>query len=345
MDNYQNILVVRTDRIGDVILTTPSFEALRKTYPQAKISVLVAPETAEIVEGNPNIDEVIIDDKKKAHKGWKIFKLVSLLREKKFDLAVIFHTKNRTNLLCFLAGIPHRLGYRNNKLGFLLTKPVKDVRAEGKKHEVEYCLELLKHVGVIDADASRLFMPIRRESEEWALNFLRTCHAENSKPLICVHPAASCISKRWPAKKFAELINLLVPKYKAAIILIGGLDAEVIVREIMKDIHAPVVDAVGKTSVSQLASLLKKSHLLISNDSGPVHVAAAVGTSVVSIFGRNQAGLSPQRWRPLGKNDIVLHKEVGCSICLAHRCDIEFKCLEAITPPEALEAVDAIFKL
>ena len=347
MKDYQNILIVRTDRIGDVVLTTPAITALREAYLGIKISVLVAPQTRDIVEGNPCLDEVIIDDRKGRHRGFFGFlKLALTLRKKKFDLAIIFHTKKRTNLLCFLAGIPHRVGYRNNKFGFLLTEKIKDARPEGTKHETEYCLNILRHIGMdIKTNTIKLHMPIKKESEDWAERlFAEVTEGSllNSDYVITIHPGASCISKRWPAKRFAELIDQLKEKYSAKIILIGGADNKKIAEEIKFMIKNPIIDLTDQTSVSELASLFKRCHLLISNDSGPVHVAVAVGTPVISIFGRNQAGLSPVRWRPLGEKDIVLHKEVGCEVCLAHNCMIGFECLEAITTNDVLEGVTSL---
>ena len=343
MTSYKNILVVRSDRVGDVVLTTPALAALREAFPQATISVLATSQTREIVEGNPHINEVIVDDRKGAQKGFGgFFHLVGLLRKKNFDLAVIFHTKKRTNLLCFLAGIPTRLGYRNNKFGFLLTKGVKDIRMEGNKHEAEYCLELLKHIGV-ESNNLKLHVSLKRKSEDWARQFIKDNNISDSNILIAVHPGASCISKRWPARRFAEVIDAIqFPVVK--IILVGTADNEKIAKEIRAAVQAPIIDLTGLTSIGQLASLLKRCRLLISNDSGPVHIAAAMGTPVISIFGRNQAGLSPRRWGPLGQNDVILHKEVGCEICLAHNCMIDFECLKAIKTQDVLDATKAILK-
>lgn len=338
MPDYKNILIVRTDRIGDVVLTTPSIRALRLAYPQAHLAVMVTPQTRDLVEGNPDLSEVLVYDRKGQDGGLGGFwRFVFGLRRRKFDLAVIFHTKKRTNLICFLAGIPHRLGYKNDKFGFLLTKPVIDKRPEGKKHEAEYCLDLLKHVGVQSGDL-KLSVPLKKESERWAEEFLKTNNIIGACEIIAIHPDASCISKRWPIGKFIELIKSLLKRGNARIILIGGTEAEPITRNIQSALSGPVIDVAGKISLSQLASLLKRCRLLISNDSGPVHVAAAVGTPVVSIFGRNQAGLSPARWRPLGPRDVVIHKEVGCEICLAHNCNIHFECLEAVSPKDVLDA-------
>ena len=230
---------------------------------------------------------------------------------------------------------------KNNKFGFLLTAQVKDTRPRGDKHEAEYCLDLVRHLGV-DARDLTLSISIKQTHEDWVQQFLNDSGVAASGQLIAVHPGASCISKRWPAKNFAALMNAVTEKYPFNIVLIGNSSNRFIADEIKQAVPRPVIDAVGKTSVGQLASLLKRCALLVSNDSGPVHVASAVGTPVISIFGRNQAGLSPARWRPLGKDAMVFHKEVGCGVCLAHNCAIGFLCLEKITPGEVMEAVTAL---
>lgn len=344
MKNYQNILVVRTDRIGDVVLTTPLLAALRQAYPKARLSILISPQTRDIVEGNPYLDEIIVDDRKGPHKGLGFFYLAGKLKRRRFDLAIILHTKRRTNLLCFFTGIPHRIGYKNNKFGFLLTHRLEDTRPKGTKHEAEYCLDVLRHLGAMvpPADSSQLLMPARKDCEEWAERFLKENSIGITDILIAIHPGASCISKRWPASKFVQLIEMIQDRPGVKIVLVGGVETKKISEEIHSQLKQPVMDVTGKISLGELAGLLKRCRLLISNDSGPVHVAVAVGAPVISIFGRNQAGLSPNRWRPLGPGDIVLHKEVGCEICLAHNCVIGFECLEAISPKEVFEACQTI---
>ena len=375
-------MIVRTDRVGDVVLTTPVISALRENYSEARLSIMVAPETKEIVEGNPYLDAVIVFDRKKAHKNFgRLLKFILSLREKKFDCAIILHTKKITNLICFLAGIPRRAGYRNEKFGFLLTDGIKDTRAEGTKHEAEYSLDVLRHLGLSFPNAtktfggdnlgisSKIFLPIKAEAERWVEEFLRENKLTGSDHLIAVHPDASCISKRWPPKNFAELINKIQKKYPVKILMIGteasrGIVSEIISlvqdvsschseehsdeesqrEEILRFAQNDIIDLSGKTSISQLISLLKRCQLLISNDSGPVHLASGVGIPVISIFGRNQAGLSPVRWSPLSEKSVVFHKDVGCQICLAHNCDINFKCLEAVHPQEVFEAFDSLLR-
>ena len=340
---YKNILIVRTDRIGDVVLTTPAIQALRETFPSAKISILVTPQTKSIVEGNPYLDEVIVYDAKSKDKGFFGFwYFVFKLMKKHFDLAINYHLKNRTNALIFHACIPCRVGFENKKMGFYLNRTISDLRVEGIKHESEYCLDLLKDLGIDTAKRYLLCVSVQQDSEQWIKQLFQEHNISLEDRVVAVHPGASCISKRWPPKRFSEVIEQISLKYKAKIILIGSGDNRLIAREVLIGTRAPVIDLTGKTSVSHLISLLKRCCLLISNDSGPVHLAAGVGTPVVSIFGRNQPGLSVMRWRPLGHKDISLHRSVGCKQCLAHNCQIGFRCLDAIKAEDVVDAADRI---
>ena len=336
---YKRILITRTDRIGDVILSTPTIKAVRDFYPNAYIAVMVRPYTKDIVEGNPNVDELIVYDKYGAHRSfWNSIKFANSLKRKEFDLAIILHPTNRVNLITFAAGIPQRVGY-NRKCGFLLTKKIKHEKQLGRKHELEYSLDVIRNLGIQPKDKS-LFMPIKQESERYIDEIFKGNNLTVQEKTVVLHPGASCPSKRWPAERFAELANRLIEKHNFKIVVVSSKSDLKIANSVIKDIRYPVINLSGKTTISQLASLLKRCKLFISNDSGPVHISSAVGTPVISIFGRNQAGLSPIRWGPIGKNDKILHKEVGCLECLAHNCKKGFLCLKAISVDEVIEAVD-----
>ena len=341
--NFKRILIVRTDRIGDVILSTPVIKALRDNYPHAYIAMMVSPYAKDIVEGNPYLDQVIIYDKEGKHKSWpRSIKFSQRLKKKKFDLAVILHPINRVHLIIFFAGIPRRIGY-NKKIGFLLTDKIKHTKQLGQKHELEYNLDLIRHLG-IEAEDKNLFMPIRLESEKWADALFKQEGIKEKDLLLTIHPGASCPSKIWPNDRFAEVADKLIEKYGFKALIVAGPKDIALAKSLIKHMHHAAIDLSGKTSVSQLASLLKRSRLFISNDSGPVHIASAVGVPVVSIFGRTQKGLSPKRWGPVGIKNKVLHKEVGCIECLAHNCIKEFACLKAITVDDCLKAADLIMK-
>jgi len=300
-----NILIVRTDRIGDVVLTTPVFKALRKAYPAARICVLVSPATADLVRGNPYIDEVLIDDRHGIHRGpIGVLRLAREIRRRNFDTAFIFHTKRRTNGTCFLAGIPRRIGYKNNKFGLLLTKPVKDLRDRGEKHEAEYCLDLLRSVG-IEGGEMDLLVPLHREAESWASAWFEAAGARPGE-LVAIHPGASDPAKCWPAESFARLADALISRYKVQVVLIGGKETAGTAAGILSSCLPGVLDLVGKTTVAQTASVLRRCRLLISSDSGPVHLGAGAGTHVISLFLRDQPGINPRRWRPLGPRSFTL---------------------------------------
>jgi lipopolysaccharide heptosyltransferase II len=337
----KRILIVRLDRIGDVLISTPVIKNLRDAYPDSYIAFMVAPYAREIVEGNPYLNDVVIYDKKGNEKDLPgNLKFIWYLRRKKFDIAVILHPTERAHIVTFLAGIPERVGY-NKKLGFLLTKKIPHVKQYGLKHEAEYSQDVLRYIGVEPKDRT-LYIPLDRTSERKIDSMFSEAGIGPKDLCIAINPGASCASKRWPAARFAKVADGLIKKYGAKIVIIAGVEDKIFAEETAGLMSSACLNLAGRTGIGDLASVLKRVKLFISNDSGPVHIACAVGTPVVSIFGRSDRGLSPERWGPSGTCDITLHKYVGCDICLAHNCQKGFKCLEAITVEGVLEAADKI---
>lgn len=343
----KKILVVRTDRIGDVVLTLPAINAIRRAYPKAQITMLVTSVTRELVDEYHGLDVVMIDDRQDQHKGffgW--LKLVTQIRKEKFDCAIIYHTKRRTNVTCFLAGIPRRIGFQNKKFGFLLNEPIEDARPSGAQHEAQYCLDVLKSLNINSTDTS-INLPVSERSIQWADELWQKEGLNGGMPTIALHPGASDPSKQWPEYRFSELIQALGEKYQARVMVIGSLDIANTAKEICEKAGAHALDYSGRTTLGQLCALLKKCKLLISNDSGPVHVASGVGTPVVSIFTRNQPGINPERWAPLESRSQVV------TVTPAQSADYSFEkagsagaeYLELIDTNTVLEAVDAVFKL
>lgn len=341
--NTKRILLIRTDRIGDVVLSTPAIKTVRDAYPDAYIAFMVRPYARDIVEGNPYLDEVIIYDKDAAHNSFfETFMFGLRLRKKRFDTVVILHPANRAHIIAFVAGIPNRIGF-NRKMPFLLTKRIDDKKSLGEKHELDYTLDALKAIGLRGMDRS-LFVPVT-DSAQCAVDAkLKIAGYDGFRPLLAIHPGASCPSKKWPAARFASLADMLKKRYDFQIVLIAGPNDTREAAELKNNLKCRVIDLSGSTSVAELAALLKMCRLFISNDSGPVHIASAVGTPCVVIFGRKQPGLGPKRWGPAGKSDIVLHKDAGCAVCLAHDCKNGFKCLSAVTVEDAFNAVDNMIK-
>jgi heptosyltransferase-2 len=293
------------------------------------------PYTSDIVENNPYLDEVIVFDKDNKHKSiWASLKFSLYLRKKKFDLAFILHPTERVHWVTFFAGIPERIGW-NRKKGWLLTKAISHTKQEGLKHELEYTLDILRTMDIPIVDKT-IYFPIKEESEQKIESLLAKKSIHKGEGFIVIHPSASCPSKRWPQEYFLQLVKLLKEKTGLKIIVITAKNEKDFVEKIIKGNE--VIDLRGELSLSEIGSLLKRAKLFISNDSGPVHIAAALGIAVISIFGRNDPGLSPRRWKPLGEKSIYLHRPpFDCPICLAHNCLKDFLCLKAIKPEEVLE--------
>lgn len=341
--NPRRILVTRIDRIGDVVLTTPALEALRRAYPEAWIAVLVRKQTRELVEGNPFVNEVIAYDKEDAEGNWLGAAAFSVrLRRKRFDTAIHFHATARVHWLSWLAGIPVRIGFRR-KAPWLLTHAVEERKREGLRSEASYNFDLLRVLNLTEPDRMELFFPLREEDRARWDSLAREAGLDPAaEPYAVLNPSASCPSKIWPADRFAEVADFLWEQYRLPSVLIGAGEDRAHSVRVRESARHPALDLTGKLSLGTLGHCLKKAQILISNDSGPAHIAAAVGTPVLSIFGRNESGLSARRWAPLGPKSRWIQKDVGCYFCLAHDCRIGFLCLRALPSEEVIAAVRAM---
>ncbi|MDP8263097.1 MAG: lipopolysaccharide heptosyltransferase II [Candidatus Ancaeobacter aquaticus] len=344
-DKRKKILIVRMDRMGDVLLSTPAIHAVRKQYKDSYIAVLVRPYTVDAVKHNPDIDEVIVYDKEYAHKGMvNNIGFVVHLFMKRFDVALILHSTNRSVLLSFLAGIKKRVGY-DRRLKYLLTHPIPYRKHKGEKHEVDYSLELTVLLGVDISQATKkpLFV-VSHDDEQFIGTLLQNKGIKRTDRIICIHPGASCPSKRWSFQRFREVVQHYKKRDSVRIVIIGG-DEEIDTADSIAQGHeVGVINLAGVLSIGQMGAVLKHSCCLVSNDSGPVHAASALNVPVVVLFGRKNPGLSSQVWGPIGDNNIVLHKDVGCVHCLAHNCKTGFQCLDAITVDDVIGAVNTILE-
>lgn len=340
----KRVLVIRLDRLGDVILSTPVLSALRAHFPHAFIGMLVRPACRDVVEGHPDVHEVMLYDKEGTHHSvLATIRFARRLRRFEFDTALVLHPTNRSHWIPWLAGIPTRLGY-NRKCGWLLTHRIPHRKHEGTQHEAMYALELLELFGV-QPTLSDPVVPVTARAVAHVEGLLRNCSVEPTEPLVALHPSASCVSKRWMPERFGQVADRLIREQGVRACFVAGREDARFAKQAIAAMREPAIDFSGKLTVGELAALLKRARVLISNDSGPVHVAAGVGTPVVDLFGRNQRGLSPLRWGPLGQRHVILHKEVGCVTCLAHNCDIDFLCLTTLSVEEVYQAAVSILQM
>lgn len=290
----KNILVVRNDRFGEFLLNIPALRALKETFINAKIIAVVNPYVRELAECVPFIDEVI-EWKQERHTLSQKIGLIKLLKAKQADIAIMLNPSQEFNALTFLSGIPVRAGY-DRKWGFLLTHKLEDKKYLGEKHEVEYNLELTRLLGA-DTQDKTLIISINNNSA-----------GELAADSVALHPWTSDAIKQWPKDNFRKLAERIIRELNLKIIVIGGREEAAQAQELFADFAERLINLAGQTTLRQLAALLKKCRLLISGDSGPVHLACAVGTPVITLFRNDIPGKNARRWGPWGKGNIVIEK-------------------------------------
>lgn len=297
----KNILVIRNDRFGEFLLNIPALRALRETFCSAKIIAVVDDELQELTEYIPYIDEVMLWHRGR-HFLLEKLSMLGILRKKNIDMAVTFNPSQDFNLITALCGIPIRVGY-DRKWGFLLSHKIKDEKHLAKKHEVEYNLDLASLVGARTEDKA-LSLVISNDYTEMVI---RKFNLSDYSNLVAVHPWTSDRIKQWPVNNFRELTQRLVEELGYKVLIIGG-NQEVNAIAHFNNIGDKVINLCGKTTLKELAALLKSVKLLISGDSGPMHLACCVGTPVVAIFRNDMPAKGPQRWGPWGEGHVVIAK-------------------------------------
>ena len=306
MLNPRKILLVRTDRIGELLLTTPAFESVRESFPGAKITLIVKPSSSPVVEGNLSVDSIIkLDPARDLDSFAKRLRFIRFLASPGFDIAIIFNPNKFFNVASFLAGIPARVGY-DRKLGFLLTKAIDDNKYLCEKHEIEYNLDLVKAAGA-EILSRRLCFPFTGSDEAAAAKILAR-NGVIGRAFVAVHPGTSNPEKLWPSERFSRLCDRMIDKFGVKVLLVGGDEERKAAGEVKAGMRNTAVDITGGLALKEFGALMKKSILLISSDSGPVHIASAVGTPVIALFGESRPGGSSRRWGPYGEGHIVVGK-------------------------------------
>lgn len=296
------ILVVRNDRFGEFLLNIPALNALKRTYQGVRLTLVVDPYVRELAQSIGCVDEVITWERGR-HRVFEMLKFSAKLKKQKFDLCVILNPSKEFNIISFLAGIPKRIGYVR-KWSFLLTDKIIDNKRKALKHEVEYNLELVSLVGARPED-KLLSLNINDSLVDY---MIKNVGIEEGVNLIAIHPFTSDSIKQWPIENFARLSEKLIAEFNTRIIIVGSrqdISKEKIFLE-MSDRN--IVNLIGKTSLIQLAAILKRCKLLISGDSGPMHLAASVGIPVAAIFRSDISAKSSRRWGPWGSRHRVIEK-------------------------------------
>jgi len=333
----QKILLVQTAFIGDAVLTTPLIKAVKKKFPDSKLSVLLIPETEGLLKNNPYVDEVIVYDKRRQDKSLhSFFQLVNKIRHERFDLALVPHRSYRSSFLVFLSKIPERIGFDKNQASFFLTKKV---IYQNSLHEIDRNLSLIESNGLpIEEKLPELF-PDKNNFAK-AESFLSENKISTNDKIVAIAPGSTWATKRWLPEGFARVADGLIQNEKVKVIFIGGKGEEKLGYEISGLMQSEPVIAFGKLSLLESAALLSKCKLLLANDTALVHMAVAMKIPVVEIYGSTVPAFG---FYPYGDGHRIIEKNLPCRPCGIHghqKCPLgHFRCMKEISAEEVYEAV------
>jgi heptosyltransferase-2 len=327
------ILIRATNWVGDAIMALPALRAVRARFPDAGIAILARPYVADIYRDQQICNQLISYDPHGIHAGFSgRERLAAELRMQKFDVALLLQNAFAAAWLACRANIPERIGYARDGRSFLLTKPVAIPKpGEIPAHEKFYYLELLRRAGWVDSlsDESFIAMTVPEEKRRRAAEFLVQSGVRPYALRVAIGAGASYGSaKCWPPQRFAELASRLQLQGNADIILFGTATEAAVSNAIAADMRQQPIDLTGKTVIADLPALLSQCHLFIGNDSGAMHVAAAVGLPVVAVFGPTD----PLGTAPVTPRCTIVQEKPYCSPCFLRRCPTDHRCMTRVTP-------------
>lgn len=339
-DNISRIVVRAPNWVGDAVMTVAAFRELRSLFPHAHITVVSKPGTADIFHGADCADEVLVYERRGLSSFWQ---QVREWKERRFDLALLFQNAFEAAAISFLARVPQRVGYDTERRAFMLTNPVAVPSWKNKRHEIFYYLNLVTELAqkLLETPHHEVSDPqfqieVSPERKKDALKFLGGTDA--GKPLVLLCPGSvNSRAKRWPVERYAALADQLA-EFGATVALIGSPGELEVSKQVAKSTKRPPMLLTGKTSVAEVAALISVADVLVTNDTGPAHIGAAIGTPTLVIFGPT----NPLTTRPYGSAGEIIRHPPDCAPCMLRDCPIDHRCMTAITAEEVFQRTAAV---
>jgi len=322
----RNILIVRTDRIGDVVLSLPLARIIKQHYPNAKVTFLVRAYTKALVENNHFIDEVII--LKEESSKILITKNVEQLKQKNFDTAIVVYPTFKIALIIFLSGIKYRVGSGYRLYSFLFNRKVYEHRKDAVKHELEYNLSLLSQLGINHIGGTNnvsFDLDVNKSSLNKVESLLSSLGINNEEKFVIVHPGSGGSAVDLPLEKFVELVKMLTDK-KIKVVLTGSENEKEICNKLV--LNELTFNLAGRLNLEELIALISKSSLLVANSTGPIHIAAALGKYTFGFYPKVKV-CSAKRWGPYTEKKFIYEPEIECNNCTVEQC-AEVNCMNSI---------------
>jgi len=335
----KRILVFNVNWLGDVLFSTAVIRNIRRNFPDCFLACAIPPRCYPILKDNPYLDEVIIFDERDRHKSsLEKLNFIQQLRRKKFDIVFLLHRSFSRALITRLAGIKERVGHLTKKRGFLLTKSIPTPDRD-LMHRIDYYLHVIEKAGLRIEDRYLDFF-VREEDIEFVNNFLKSKGVDHKDALVGINPGGNWLPKRWPAVNWAKLIDEINKKFNCKVIITGSSSDVALIKEILGFTHHKPIVASAALNIKQLGALCKRLDLFITADTGPLHIANAVGAKkILALFGPT----SPIVTGPFPmKNVVLLQKDVGCKIpCYAVECK-DNRCMKAIEPRDLIKEMESL---
>lgn len=340
------IVVRGANWIGDSVMSVPALRALRQLFPDDEIALHTRSWAEGIFRDADFIDRILTYERPESSLK-EVMGQARALKNERFDLAIIFPNSFASALTARFAGIPRRFGFSKEGRRLVLTDPVPIPEWKSTRHEAYYYLELVRAVenGILGTDSSARYetatdLPVSDVRQADTRDFLTRKGVDLSRPIVALGPGSTnSMAKRWPYERFATVADLLHKEKAANIILLGGPDDVEVAAKISAMSSASLLDLTAKTSLGDAADILSVCDLMISNDMGLAHLAPAVGTATLVIFGPT----NPVTTRPFSELAQVLRVEVECSPCMLRECPIDHRCMERVTVEQVFSA--AVSKL
>jgi heptosyltransferase I len=342
---YERILVVKLSAIGDIIHTLPAVSALRRAYPNAWLAWMVEKTGANLLRGNPDIDELITIDTRAWRANWWVglrhaWYVTRHLRSANFDLCIDFQGLLKSALFAYLSGAPQRLGFARQRCREPLSALLTNLHGPSQNpdvHIVEQLVELLQPLGITTGER-RFTIPVSEAEVHFAARVWRELGFASGVPVVVLNPGAAWETKRWGEANFARLNDALIRRYQVKTLLAWGPGEEPLVQRVARATsYTPAI--APATTLLQLAALLSHCAVCVSGDTGPLHLAAAMGTPTVALFGPS----NPQRNGPYGPGHVVLHHKLPCSNCYQRTCN-HWECLPGIEIETVVQAIGRLLE-
>ncbi len=327
----KNILVIKLRYIGDVLLATPTLQAIKAAFPASQLTMLVSRGTEDVLKENPHLDHIMVLEKGSLAAQWQF---AADLRRRRFDIVIDLTDGDRSAFLSWISGATVRIGFNNERRlrGLCYTKVVQ-ANAAGS-HRIERDLAAVKSLGIAPADK----MPklwLTSDDDRAADKLLRQLGVRPDQPIVVLQPGARYWFKAWPSDRFVELADRLAMRCRCQILIGGSREEEDLARRICNASKCQPISLAGQTTLKQFAAVVKRASLFIGNDSGVMHIAAAVGTPVVALFGPS----NPAEWGPQGRLVYSIYKGMDCRSCFHPTCRRgEDSCMKQISVDEVFNA-------